>query len=292
MPKFIKVIFVAVFLTTQFIPNLFVSSQEDQVVYCSIGELLISCVCPEVQSIYYATDSSGKICGCPLPSIVEVVDEVSYCKNKVTQEIGPVQTLDIATLPQTSGGVISIGNSQINSPAISTVSSSSMDTIANILAQKYEISDPYTCGGNFTGKTNNPNAVVVNYVLFNSLTGAKAYELNTAVNTNRTFELAIDYSKILPDTYNVVYYGVNASGQPENPGNSYIANVSNNCAILTSTVDGSDIQNAVTVIAKPTIDAAKGTATIRTGGQDLNRFVVLVVLILSSRVSFCRPIID
>jgi hypothetical protein len=268
MLKVIQVIFIlGISFQLSFYPPLTLNAQIEECNVDSIQSLDSLCSCPEGTLRVLSTESFN------------CLSATSYKEN------APAQTQDIPA--QSSGGVISIGTGQsIISTISSQASSSSVDTITNILAQKYEISDPFICGGSFTGKTNNPNAMSVNYILFKTLTGAKAYEFNTIVKSDRTFEYFIDYSKVLPDSYNVVYYGVNVNGQPENPGNSYIANITNNCATLTSEVNGTQTQNAVTVMAAPNVELSKGASTIRTGAQSFNIFVFAFFLILSWKVSF------
>jgi hypothetical protein len=291
MPKFFKVILITAYLFSQFIFNISANAQEiiEPVVNaCFVGEVISSCSCNS-EIVYNVIDSKDKQCGCPAPKIIEVINEENYCKNKTIVDNAPAQTQ--ATQTQNSGGVITIGILETTTSTVSSqVSTSSVDIITNIITQKYEISDPYTCGGNFTGKTNNPNAVAVKYVLFKTLTGTKAFEFNTIVKSDRTFEYVIDYSKVLPDSYNVVYYGVNINGQPENPGNSYIANVTKNCAILTTEINGTQTQNAVTVMAQPILELSKGSSTIRTGGQSFSLVALLIILVLSLKVSFSRDV--
>jgi hypothetical protein len=294
MSKFSKVILITAYLFSQFIFNISANAQEiiePLVNACFVGEVISSCSCKPGETVYNVIDSKDKKCGCPAPKIIEVINEENYCKNKTIVDNATAQTQ--ATQTQNSAGVITIEISENSTSAVSSqLSTSSVDIITNIITQKYEISDPYTCGGNFTGKTNNPNAVAVKYVLFKTLTGAKAYEFGTAIKADRTFDYVIDYSKVSPDSYNVVYYGVNANDQPENPGNSYIANITNNCATLTSEVDSTQTQNAVTVMATPNVELAKGTSTIRTGGQSFNIFIFVFFLILSWKVSFSGRVND
>jgi hypothetical protein len=292
MFTFLKIIFIASFLTLLLLNNITSSAQETDSIECLEGEIINSCICPQSQAIYnISIESKETICGCPKPKIVEIVDDISYCKVKTYSENAPAETLD-APAQTSGGGVISIQNSSISS-SLAQFSSSSVDLVTSISNQKYEISDPYICGGNFTGRTNNPKAVSVNYVLFNTMTGAKSYEFSTAVKNDRTFELVIDYSKVIPYKYNVVYYGVGANGEPENPGNSYLANIGNNCAVFnTVTPGGEAVQIPVMVIEREQSVQAKGASTIRTGGES-NSFVILsLVFILSIFVCTGKPIWD